>query len=93
MVAWLYGTVMLAGRRSGYVVTLLGAILGAVVPFIHLVATGGVVGGANAPSSGSYFFVWNHLALGSTSVFAGILSARGLWSLRRGRLRLQDAPT
>ena len=43
--------------------------------------------GAIAKSSGGFFFVWTLLALGVTAVFSLILSARGLWSLRRGQPR------
>ena len=32
IVVWLYGTTVLAGRRSGYIIMLLGAILGSGVP-------------------------------------------------------------
>ena len=31
------------------------------------------------------FFIWTILALGVTALFSLILSARGLWSLRRGQ--------
>jgi hypothetical protein len=43
----------------------------------------GLVGGRIAGSSGIFFWVWTLLALGVTAVFSLILSARGLWSLRR----------
>ena len=36
LVIWLYGTTMLAGRRSGFIIMLLGAILGAGVPVVHM---------------------------------------------------------
>jgi len=45
-----------------------------------------------AKSSGGFFFVWTLLALGVTAVFSVILSARGLWSLRRVQPRSFDAP-
>jgi hypothetical protein len=32
MAVWLYGTLALAEGRSGYVITLLGSLLGAVMP-------------------------------------------------------------
>ena len=35
LVVWLYGTLVLAGKRSGYVIILLGSLLGLVVPVIH----------------------------------------------------------
>jgi hypothetical protein len=82
LVLWLYGTLMLSERRSGYVIMLLGAILGALVSVAHMRGAG-LVGGRIAGSSGILFWVWTLLALGVTSIFSLILSARGLWSLRR----------
>jgi hypothetical protein len=85
LVIWLYGTLVLAGRRSGYVIILLGSLLGAGIPVIHMRGAG--VGGEFAKSSGAFFFVWTLLALGVTATFSVILSVRGLWSLQRGQLR------
>ena len=36
LVVWLYGTLVLAGKRSGYVIILLGSLLGLLVPVIHM---------------------------------------------------------
>ena len=77
LVVWLYGTLVLAGKRSGYVIILLGSLLGLLVPVIHMKGAG--VGGAIAKSSGGFFFIWTLLALGVTALFSIILSARGLW--------------
>lgn len=77
LVVWLYATLVLAGRRSGYVIILLGSLLGLVVPIIHMKGAG--VGGAIAKSSGGFFFIWTLLALGVTALFSVILSVRGLW--------------
>ena len=77
LVVWLYGTLVLAGKRSGYVIILVGSLLGLLVPIIHMKGAG--VGGAIAKSSGAFFFVWTLLALGVTTLFSIILSARGLW--------------
>jgi hypothetical protein len=85
LVIWLYGTLELSGRRSGYVIILLGSLLGAVVPVVHFRATGGVAAGEIAKSSGSFFFVWTQIALGVTSVFSVVLAARGLWKPRGGQ--------
>jgi hypothetical protein len=82
LVLWLYGTLMLSERRSGYIIMLLGAILGALVSVAHMRGAG-LVGGRIAGSSGILFWVWTLLALGVTSIFSLVLSARGLWSLRR----------
>jgi hypothetical protein len=73
----LYGTVVLAGKRSGYVIILLGSLLELLVPVIHMKGAG--VGGAIAKSDGAFFFIWTLLALGLTALFCVILSARGLW--------------
>ena len=86
LVLWLCGTLLLAERRSGYVIMLLGALLGVLVSIAHMRGAG-LVGGRIAGSSGMLFWVWTLLALGVTSVFSVILSARGLWSLRRGQAR------
>jgi hypothetical protein len=83
LVAWLYATLVLAERRSGYVIQLLGSFLGAVVPFVHFRGAGGVAGGEIAKSSGAFFFFWTLIALGVSAVFSFILSSRGLWSLIR----------
>jgi hypothetical protein len=86
LVVWLYGTLMLAERRSGYIIMLLGAILGVLVSVAHMRGVG-LVGGRIANSSGILFWVWTLLALGVTAIFSLLLSARGLWSLRRGQPR------
>ena len=86
LVVLLYGTLVLAERRSGYVIILLGSLLGAYVPVLHFRGAGGVAGRI-ANSSGVLFFVWTLLALGVCAVFSGILAARGLWKLQRGRSR------
>jgi hypothetical protein len=81
-VVWLYGTLELAERRSGYVIMLLGSLLGSVVPLAHMRGAG-LVGGRIADSSGIFIWVFTLMALGVTALFSVILSARGLWSLRR----------
>lgn len=86
LVAWLYGTLALAERRSGYIIILLGSLLGAVVPVVHMIGAG-LVGGKIADSGGVFFWVWTLIALGVTSIFSVILSTRGLWSLQRGKSR------
>ncbi len=75
-----YGTVELAGRRSGFVVTLLFGILAAAMPVLH------TAGGPRSAGRG-FFFVWTLLMLGALGVFAAALSARGLWRTTRGRGR------
>lgn len=79
LVIWLYGTLVLAERRSGYVIILLGSLLGTFAPVIHFRATGGVAGGEIAKSGGAFFWVWTLIALGVSSLFSLILSVDGPW--------------
>src|SRR5271169_5854799 len=81
LVVWLYGALVLARRRSGYVIILLGSLIGSLVPVLHM--TGRGVGGEIAKSSGGFFFIWTLIALGVTALMSVMLSVRGLWSLRR----------
>lgn len=85
LVTWLYGTLVLAERRSGYTIMLLGSVLGMGVFTVHVSRSGGLPAGALAQSSGAFFFVWTLLALAVTSVFSAILSVHGLWDLRRSK--------
>jgi hypothetical protein len=79
LVVWLYGTLVLTERRSGYVIVLLGSLLGLLVPVIHMKGKGVGVASRIANSSGAFFFVWTLIALGVTALFSVILSARALW--------------
>ena len=82
VVIWLYGALVLAERRSGHAIMLLGSVAGMVVFTVHASRAGGLPAGTLAESSGAFFFVWTLLALAVTSVFSAILSAHGLWNLR-----------
>ena len=81
VVVLLYGTLVLADRRSGHVLMFLVGVLAAGIPVIHM-------RGAHYPeiaaSAGGFFFVWTLWALGALGGVTMILAARGLWSLRRG---------
>ena len=87
---WLWGTLVLAGRRSGYIITLLGGLFSLVVPLAHMRGKGVGVTSSLGNSSGHLFFVWTLIAIGVTGLFAFLLSVRGLWSLRSSRRR--EAP-
>jgi hypothetical protein len=83
----LYGTLVLAGRRAGYVIIFFGSAIGLLISVIHMKGTRGVLGGDIGISGQAFLFVWTLLALGITSTFSIILSARALLSLpwRRSR--------
>ena len=82
VVGWLYTALILAERRSGYVINLLMSLLALGVPVIHMSGKG--VGAASriANSNGAFFFVWTLIALSMTALFSVVLSARGLWKHR-----------
>ena len=84
LVIWLYGTLVLAERRSGYIVILVLSLLASGIPVIHM---RGVGVGFGTTRSGGFFFVWTLIALGVTALFSVILSAHGLWRMRRGKSR------
>lgn len=84
-VLWLYGTLVLAERRSGYIITLLGGLFSLVAPIAHMRGKGVGVTSSIGNSSGHFFFVWVLIAIGVTGLFSVILSVRGLRSLRSGQ--------
>lgn len=84
LVVWLYGTLLLAGRRSGYIIILVGSLMGLLVPVLHMKGVG--VDGEIANSNGAFLFIWTLIALGVTSLFSIILSVRGLWRFQRPSL-------
>ena len=88
-VVWLYGTLVLAGRRSGYIIMFFGALFSLVVPIIHMKGKGVGIASRMVNTSGHLFFVWTLLAIGVLGLFSAILAMRELWNLpwRRGTSR------
>ena len=86
-VVQLYGTLVLGGRRAGYIIIFFGSALGLLISVIHMKGTRGLLGGDIGNSGQAFLFVWTMLALGITSTFSIILSASALLSLpwRRSR--------
>jgi hypothetical protein len=80
LAALLYGTLVLAERRSGHVVMLLVGVFASAMPVLHM---RGVHYPEIARSAGGFFFVWTLWALGGLGGATIILAARGLWRLRR----------
>ena len=80
---FVYGTLVLAGQRSGHVIMLLVGLFAAAMPVIHM---RGAHYSEIARSAGGFFFVWTLWGLGGLGGVTFILSARGLWSLRRRQL-------
>jgi hypothetical protein len=76
---------VLAERRSGHVIMLLGALFALGMPVIHLMGARGAASALARPDA--FFFVWILLALGVTGLLSAFLSVRGLVSLQRGQPR------
>ena len=84
LVVWLVGILLLAERRLGIVIMLLGGIFAAGMPVLHM-------RGARYPTiaegDGGFFFVWILVAVGTAGVYTIILAARELWLRRSGASR------
>jgi hypothetical protein len=84
IVVYLYGTLALSDRRSGYIIMLLGGIFGLAVLIVHMQGVG-IVGRRIAGTSGIFFWVWTLIALGVMGTISVLLAGSGLWSMRGGR--------
>jgi hypothetical protein len=82
---WLYATLVLAERRSGYIVVFVLSLFGLFVPYVHMSGRGVGLEGRIAHTDGAFFFVWTLLAMGATGSFAAVLAARALWRTWRDR--------
>jgi hypothetical protein len=89
LVVWVYAALVLVERRSGLIIVLLGGILTAGVPVVHLRGAF-VTSRAFAQSPGAFFFIWTLWALSVTGALSVILAVRGLRSLQ---LQKRDSPT
>jgi hypothetical protein len=78
LVVYLCGTLLLSDRRAGLVIILLGSLIAAAVPVIHMSGAGVGV----KRSAGAFFFIWTLYALGVSGTFGIILSVRALRSAR-----------
>ncbi len=86
-VALLCGTLLLAGRRAGYIIIFFGSVLGLVIPVIHMKGTRGLICRRDRQLNRIFLFCVDTPRVGITATFSTILSARALLSLpwRRSR--------
>jgi hypothetical protein len=77
LTVFLYGTLVLAERRSGHIIMLLVGLCAAAMPVMHM---RGAHYGDIARSTGGFFFVWTLWVLGGLGGLTLILAARGLWN-------------
>ena len=85
LVLWLYGTLVLAERRSGHVIMLFGSLFALGMPVLHVRGAAGFLDVNLAKNNGDFLFVWTLHVLGVTGLFALILAISGLRSLQRGQ--------
>src|SRR5687768_12564074 len=84
-VAWLYPVVVLAGRKSGYLINLVFSLAAVVMPVLHMRGAGLL--GHSRSTLGffpAFFWVWTTFAICVTGALAFLLSVHGLVSPRRG---------
>jgi hypothetical protein len=81
-VVWVYGTLVLTGRRSGYIIMILGGLLSIGALVLHTQGNG-ILGGRIANTSGVFFWTWTLFMLGVTGLFSLVLAVQALWRLRR----------
>ena len=83
LVVYLCGALLWTDRRVGLIIVLLGSVIAAGMPVIHMSGAGVGV----KRSAGAFFFVWTLYALGVTGTFGVILSARALRNTHRAPSR------
>jgi hypothetical protein len=79
LLVYLCGTALLAERRLGIAIMLIGGLFAAAMPVLHLTAPRfGLVARPGQP-----FFMWTLIALGVTGAFSMIVAALELWNYKR----------
>ncbi len=81
LAVWLYSALALSGRRSGYMILILGSFIATMMPVIHTSGSG--VRAEVVTSGGGLFFLWTLMALGVSGSVSFVLSMQGLWRLER----------
>jgi len=85
LAVWLYGTLVLTGRRSGHIIMLIVAIFGTGIPILHMSGVGLVGGRIAVDSGGSFFWVVQNMVLCVISLFSISLAVRLLWNPQWGK--------
>ena len=84
---WLYGALVLAGRKSGYIIMLVGSLIATGMPVLHLALAKKVIENELARARGDYLFVWTLLAVGVSGLFSFVVSVRCLKNPQWGQSR------
>jgi hypothetical protein len=75
LVVWLYAILVLAERKSGYIISLIMSLLNSLIPLGHLTGMAGEATPGEILASSGPFFVWVVIALALTVFPSVILSA------------------
>ena len=89
LVVWLYAILVLAERKSGYIISLIMSLLNSLIPLGHLTGMAGEATPGEILTSSGPFIVWVVIALALTLFPALILSA---YLLFRPSLEKSAAP-
>lgn len=89
LTVWLYGSLVLAGSRWGYIIMLFGSLFGLAMPIIHMKGSG--INSEVVNSSVAFLFVWTLISLGVTSLFSLLLSSNLLYKIQRST-QVTDIP-
>ena len=81
---WAYAALVLVGKRSGYVLLMLGSLLAMVMPLAHFRGRGVI---RIIETDGALLFTWTLLLLGVLGSISLLLAGHGLWVARSGRDR------
>lgn len=73
-----YGPLLLAQRRSGYIIMLVGSLFAIGMPVLHMTLATKIIPNEAARARGDFFFVSTLLALGVLGMLTLVLSVRGL---------------
>jgi hypothetical protein len=81
---WMYATLVVGERRTGYFVNLLGGLIALLMPVLHMKRVWPATGIAKP---GSFFFLFTLMALGALGIFSMIFSVRGLLNPQWGQTK------
>src|SRR6185437_11730587 len=76
---WLYGTLMLADRKAGIIIMLVGSIVGLGMPVVHSMGPTGLFTGQMNREPGPFLFIWTLHLLVVVPLFSLVLAIRELW--------------
>src|SRR5258706_2432118 len=83
----LYGALVLAERKAGYIIMLIGGLAGVGMPILHMSLAKNVIANELGRARGDYVFIWTLIAVGVTGLFSLVLSVRCLINPQWGQSR------